>query len=126
MKEKKDYSQIMILFDPQGKNPLSEFCRELVREDNPEEAELLKAWFEAHKKEGADEIEEKVFMREIAHLEIGFAAGYVVGQDYDIADEELSAIVEDLRERILKAKALPYFQRTEKEEPQPKTREGRG
>ena len=116
--EKKDYAQIMILFDPDGKTPLSQLCRELIREDNPEEAESHKRWLKTFKNELPAEIEETIFMKECAYMSMGFAVGYVVGQDYDIANEELSAIVNDLRERILKAKALPYFQRREKEEPQ--------
>ncbi len=113
---KKDYAQIMILFDRDDKTPLCELCERLIREDNPEQVEGFENWLKSH---DGEEIYDVINGQELASMHIGFAIGYVIGQDYDIADEEISAIVKDLRERILKAKALPYFQRRERKEPQP-------
>jgi len=119
--EKKNYAQIMILFDSDPKAPLWGLCEQLAREENTKGSQLLKSWLESDEERNKVpiKIRDAIDDEKYAHGHAAFAIGYVIGQDYDIADEEVSAIVSDLRERIFKAKALPYFQRMKKEEPQP-------
>lgn len=94
--EEKNYSHIMMLFDPEDE--LGEFCHNLIEEQWPEDKIISKKDKEEILAEGRS-----------GGLHIGFAVGYIIGQMFDIGNEETAALVADLKQRLLNKKALPYL-----------------
>ena len=118
-KEKPGYENIFILFDPDKKTFLTQFCEQLVGEAD-EGKGILERFLKSKEAQALPmEIHDAIATNHYSCLGIGFAVGYVVGQDYDIGDKETLSVVKALRGRLAEAKALPYFRRIEdKREPQ--------
>jgi len=128
--EKTNYYRIIRFFDRERKvdgiiqDPLWEFCCKLGKEKGEGKEENLERFFESKDSDSLPAgIYEAIESLHSTYLNIGFAVGYVLGQEYDIGDQDVLRIVNLLKERILKEKILPYTPRIkrQKEEPRPST-----
>ena len=121
-----NYYHILELFDREqdGIVPLTEFCSKLVKGWGGEKEEELDRFLESKDGESLPvNVYEAIRELPTGYLGIGFAVGYVLGQECEIGDQRILRIVNHLKERIFEAKVLPYFPRTkrQKEEPQSPT-----
>lgn len=128
--EEINYYHILGVFDQEQDDggmcivPLTEFCFKLVKESGEGEGEDLDRFLESKDGESLPaKVHDAIGNLPTGYLGIGFAVGYVLGQECEISDQRILRIVNHLKERIFKAKVLPYFPRTkwQKEEPQSPT-----
>ena len=128
--EEINYYHILGLFDQEQDSggtcivPLTEFCSKLVKESGGEKEEDLDRFLNSKDGESLPaKVYDAIGDLSTEYLGIGFAVGYVLGQECEIGDQRILRIVNHLKERIFEAKVLPYFPRTEwqKEEPQSPT-----
>ena len=128
--EEINYYHILGVFDQERDNggmcivPLTEFCSKLVKESREGEEVDLDRFLES--KDGKslpEEVYDAIGDLPTEYLGIGFAVGYVLGQECDIGDQHILRIVNHLKKRIFEAKVLPYFPRIKQkmEEPQSPT-----
>lgn len=111
--EEKNYYLIMALFDEENNVPLTNFCEELVKErDEAGEEEALERFLESEASDSLPEgVHDAISGQSTSYLGIGFAVGLALGQMFEIGHEEVSLLLEDLKQRILEKKVLPYHPR---------------
>ena len=129
--EEINYYHILGFFDQErevdglAEVPLAEFCSKLVKESREsregEEVDLDRFLESKDGKSLPVGVYEAISELPTEYLGIGFAVGYVLGQKFDIGDQNILRIVNHLKERIFKAKVLPYFPRTERQKEEPRS-----